>query len=261
MQLTSATARVGKFLYAIGLAGLGVLSLKYRDFAMSWQPVPETIPAHAVLACVSGAILLLGGAAIFVKRFARPAVLVLAIFTSLWLIFLQLPKAIVAPFNLGSWLGFAENLLLICGGWVLYLRTRAAADGDSGRGANSHRTVVRVLQILYGISLLLIGPSHFVFKAITASMVPAWLPFHSGFAILTGVGHLAAGAAILLAIIPGIAALLEAAMITCFVVLLHLPSAIADPTSRLQWTMLCIATAYAGAAWLMASTFAPRKDA
>ena len=39
----------GQSLMAIGLLGLGVLALRYGDFAMVWQPVPEWLPArHAV---------------------------------------------------------------------------------------------------------------------------------------------------------------------------------------------------------------------
>jgi hypothetical protein len=32
-------------LFVIGLLGLGVLALHYRDFALVWQPVPVWVPA------------------------------------------------------------------------------------------------------------------------------------------------------------------------------------------------------------------------
>jgi uncharacterized membrane protein YphA (DoxX/SURF4 family) len=85
-------------------------------------------------------------------------------------------------------------------------------------------------------------------------MVPGWMPARLFVAYLTGTGHIAAGAGILLGILPGLAALLEAAMITLFVLLLHLPGVASHPRDRLQWTMFSIALAYAGAAWAVAGS-------
>jgi len=85
-------------------------------------------------------------------------------------------------------------------------------------------------------------------------MVPSWLPYRLGFAYLTGAGHLTAGLALLLGIVPALAATLEASMITSFVLLLHMPGVFSEPHSRLQWTMLSVASAHAGAAWLIAGS-------
>jgi hypothetical protein len=38
-------------------------------------------------------------------------------------------------------------------------------------------------------------------------------------------------------------------MITLFVLLVHIPAAVADPKSRLNWTMVFVATLFAGAMW------------
>jgi len=85
-------------------------------------------------------------------------------------------------------------------------------------------------------------------------MVPAWLPAHLALAHLTGAGHIAAGVGILFGILPGLAATLEALMISAFILLLHIPGVIAAPGSRLQWTMLFVASTLAGAAWAVAGS-------
>jgi uncharacterized membrane protein YphA (DoxX/SURF4 family) len=132
--------------------------------------------------------------------------------------------------------------------------SRASEDGRPAFGAARSRAITRTSRILYALALPTIGLSHFVYSAGTASMVPGWIPFHLGFAYLTGAGHAAAGVGILLGIVPRLAAFLEASMVSCFVLLLHAPGVCSAPGDRLQWTMLLVATAYAGACWTMAAS-------
>ena len=104
----------------------------------------------------------------------------------------------------------------------------------------------------FGLAAVVFGTAHFVFAEFTASMVPAWLPMRLELAHLTGAIHAGTGLAMLLGFRPRIAAGLEAAMMTSFVLLVHLPRIAADPTSRLELTMGCIALALSSAAWSLA---------
>lgn len=244
---------LGRILFAAGLAGVGVLSLLFADFAMNWQPVPAWVPFRAVLANISGTILLVGGIGTFSKRAAMWSTLMLAIFVLTWLLLLQVPRVVSSPTDASVWLGFGENALLVSGGWILFA-SLAARDGQGKVRGVSKDGIIRSARILYAVALPVIGISHFVYADITASMVPAWLPFHLGFAYLTGAGHIAAGLGLLLGILPRLAAALEASMICAFALLLHAPGVAAAPTNRLQWTMMLVATAYAGAAWIVAGS-------
>lgn len=244
---------LGRLLFAAGLGGLGVLSLIYDDFAMVWQPVPAGVPQHALLAYASGAVLLAGGVGALFRRTATTATLVLTAFVFSWLLLLQVPRVASAPLNEGMWLGFCENLLLVSGGWVLLVSNAIREGRNWGRWASGDAGL-RLGRYVFGTSLPLIGLSHFVYAAGTASMVPAWLPDRPAFAYLTGSGHIAAGVGLLLGVAPGLAAVLEASMISLFVLLLHLPGVFAQPHDRLQWTMLFIASAYCGASWAVAGS-------
>ncbi len=245
--------RLGKVFFGAGLGGLGVLSLIYDDFAMVWQPVPTWVTHREILAYFSGALLLACGVGTFFKRTFTLAAFVLTVFVLSWLLLLQVPRVASDPSNEGMWLGFGETLLLVSGAWVLFASGAIADGGILGKIASAD-LAQRAGCRLFGAALPLIGLSHFVYSAGTASMVPAWIPIHLFFAYLTGTGHIAAGAGILLGILPGLAAALEASMITLFVLLLHLPGVASQPRDRLQWTMLLIALAYAGSAWAVAGT-------
>ncbi|HSR99933.1 MAG TPA: hypothetical protein VLM79_22920, partial [Kofleriaceae bacterium] len=54
-----------------------------------------------------------------------------------------------------------------------------------------------------------------------------------------------------------LAAVLEAAQITAFVIIAHIPAVCRAPADRLEWAQLVYAVAIAGAAWLVAETTAP----
>jgi uncharacterized membrane protein len=241
---------LGWMFFAAGLGSIGVLNLRFGDFAYDWQPMPPNVPMRAALAYVSGAVLLIGALGLIFRKAAKPAAIALAASVSAWLIFLELPRVLARPTYSVYLLGFGETLVLCTGGWVV-------VRGIAGAAWNDRK--LRVLRVLYGAALVLIGQSHFVYLKETASMVPAWLPARPFFAALTGAGHIAAGVAILFGAIPGIAAALEAAMIACFVLLLHLPGVLSAPGNRLQWTILAIATALMGAAWAMAGSYCPGK--
>ena len=82
----------GHLVFAISMAGLGILSLIYGDFAMNWQPVPPGIPGHAVLAYLSGVMLLAGGAGLLVRPTMTGAGLLLTLNLLVWLLLLQVPR-------------------------------------------------------------------------------------------------------------------------------------------------------------------------
>jgi uncharacterized membrane protein YphA (DoxX/SURF4 family) len=111
----------------------------------------------------------------------------------------------------------------------------------------------------FGACLPVFGLSHFAYAQFTADMIPAFIPAHLFFAYLCGAGHVAAGVAILANVLTRVAAIAFAAMVSGFVLLLHIPRVIADPGNRTEWTMLVIAMTISAAAWCVAGSVA-RKD-
>jgi len=244
---------VGHLLFALGLAGLGVLSLFSGDFPYSWEPVPLWVPGRELLAHLSGILVLAGGVGLLIKRTAGLAAAILAVYLLGWVLVLQAPLAAHAPGDVGAWLGLAESTFLFSGGWILSAllagpRTRARVPLLTGEGA------MRFARVLFGLACLPLGLSHFVYSSVTAGMIPAWIPAHLGFAYFTGACHFATGLCVLFGVFPRLAATLEAVMISLFVLLLHIPAATAAPASRMMWTMVFVATALAGAVWANAAS-------
>lgn len=91
-------------------------------------------------------------------------------------------------------------------------------------------TLATIARLLAGACAICFGSTHLVYLKETAAFVPAWIPPNQSFwAIATGVGYIAAGLALLTRLRLRLAAPLLAAMMTSFVILVHIPRVIASP--------------------------------
>ncbi len=91
-------------------------------------------------------------------------------------------------------------------------------------------------------------------------MVPGWLPQRLFFAYLTGAGHLLAGIALVTGVLPRLAATLEAVMMSCFVLLVHIPMVLWHKAGEghLNWTLLFVASSLASSAWAISGALKDR---
>jgi uncharacterized membrane protein len=241
---------VGRFFFAVSFAAIGAISLIARDFLLHQQPVPPNVPWRETLACVSAALLLVAGAGLLLPATAKRSALILTAFIALWVVALQLPHALAHPLVEGNWLGVGEDSSMVGGGWLIYCAVAGRNDGS-----------VRIARILFGIALVPIGLSHFVYLQGAATLIPAWMPWRVPLTALGGAGHIAAGLAIAFGVVPRLAATLEAIMESLFTLICWLSAVIATPTSREDWVNLCISTALSAAAWAVAESYGRRHEA
>jgi uncharacterized membrane protein len=225
---------------AVGLIGLGVLSLIYRDFSLQWEPVPTGIHDRERLSLASGAILSLAGVLLLFARTRAWGALLAGVFIGSWVLGLHVPKVFAKPSDLTTWLALAECLAMSTGALLLF---RGAGDGFG-------RTCV----ILFGIACMIFGLSHFAYAQFTASMIPTWLPRRLELAYLTGAIHTLTGLALLIGRWRRWAAAIEAAMMSSFVLLVHAPRVFAHPSDRTELTLLFVAITLSSAAWSVAAS-------
>jgi uncharacterized membrane protein len=246
-------------LFAVGLIGLGILTLMYHDFALVWQPVAPWVPGRTALAYASGLILLLGGVGLLFNATVAWSVRILFPYLIVWLL-LKVPAVVIVPGMEAVWLGLGEIAVLLCGGWILFAKLAALPEGSPLAFATGEKSV-NFAKMLFGISLLPIGLSHIVYVKQTADLVPAWLPYRDGWAYLTGAGQMACGLGVLLGILPRVAAGTEAGMIIIFTLLVWAPAIAAAPTQRLPWTAFFISWVIASAAWVVTQNITPKYAA
>lgn len=239
---------IGRRVYGLGAAGLGIVVLAWGVVPQDWLPVPAHNSAWRPLAYAAAAVLIAAGLAINFARVASIAALALAgLFVSGMLV-LELPPALAKPADWVGWQAIAESTAMALGGVIAYAQAR-------GRGATRVAAFARIARWLFGACLLVFGVSHFVYAKLTASLVPAWLPpSRLAWTYITGVAQIAAGLAMLTGVRARLAAILLAVMYAIFGALVHIPSILADPSSQANWAENAINLILLGVAWSVADS-------
>ena len=169
------------------------------------------------------------------------------------------PPVFSKPLVVGSWYGLAEALGPLMGAWTLYVVLRRQQGPASGRALEGDREL-RAARRVFGAACVVYGAAHFAYAMYTAAMVPAWLPAKMGLTYVTGACHAAAGFALLLGILPRLAATLEAIMMGLFGALVWLPSFFTRPapqwapSPQVQWSETLVTFLLAASAWVIASS-------
>jgi uncharacterized membrane protein len=237
---------LGRRVYGLAAIFLGLVGLRFADFAAVWQPVPAHLPGRTALAygCALACIVL--GVAMQWRRTARWAALglaaIYAVFALLWAW-----RVVGHPQIFGTWSGTAEQLAVVAGGITAY------ASSEEGRAAR----IVQITRLVFGVCLVAFGFAHFLYPAETAALVPGWLPpGQTAWAYVTGACHLAAGLALLSGVLALLAARLVTAMFVVFGLLVWLPQVFQHPEAHMAWAGNGVNLALVGAAWVMADAIA-----
>ena len=241
---------------ALGTALLGAAATMYgiscflqRDFAIYWQPVPESLPFRQGVAFLSAGLLVLGGLGLFARRTVQPAAIVLMTLFGLYAVCYVI--ALVQPsITTANTLGLAEQASVAVGAWAILLRM---FPGGSGGPITA--------RIAFGMCSLVFGLSHFVERVGMANAVPEWIPGGQMFWVLaTGVGHVAVGLGLIANRLAVPATRLGALMYVCFVLFGWLPEAFTHPTIWLRWAGAAISLCMAGGLWAVGDLLVARKQ-
>lgn len=238
---------IGARVLGLALAAVGAMNLARGDFTIVYHPMPDFLPARALLALLSNALLVATGLAIAVGRFWRAGAVVLAavlLFLSLgWIV-----RVAMFPQMIGTWLGLAEQ-------WALAIGALALA----ARAAGAPPRLATACRLAFGLCQLVFALAHVLSLAETIAMTPAYLPPGPRFwALATGGLHLAGGIALLAGVRPVLATRLLAAMFLGFGLLVWLPMLVAAPNPA-TWAGNLINLALVGAVLAVGEAVAAQR--
>ena len=115
-------------------------------------------------------------------------------------------------------------------------------------------------ELTFGVCAVLFGGAHFFYMNLTVPLVPKFLPPSQLFwAYATGIGHIAAGLAILTGVQARLAAIILTVMYGSFTPLVHVPNLLAGHASQFIWSENAENIALTGCAWVVADSLARRS--
>jgi uncharacterized membrane protein len=246
---------IGRIFYGLSIAVIGFLTIFYHDFPyMMIPPKHSWLTDHGLVIYIYGALLFLAGVCIAFDKNTMPVSLLLGTALLLIFCFYFIPYELMNSSHYRQF-GASENavkeLTLASGAFVI-------AGRFSSRNENALIIALRKLiplgVILFALAIISYGINHFLYAKEAAGYIPSWIPAHLFWIYLAGVGLLASGIAILLNIIRGLGAFLLGAMIFIWVIILHIPKAIASPNDNMtgEVTSAFLALAYCGIAFVIA---------
>lgn len=229
----TALGTVGRRFFAAGFLGFAGLEVVYAGAASAYAAAAFFLVVGLVLVFLRGDapsrlryVLLAAAALIFVFAVLR-----------------QLPGALAdthfgpAWFNLAKWLAYVGGLVAIAG-----LSPWAARP-------------------TLGAFLVVCGIQHFLFTTFVATLVPAWIPGALYWTYFAGAALIAAGLGMNVPPTGRLAALLAGGMIVTWIVILHIPRALAaaGPAQlREEWNSVFEALTFSGLAFVVAGAWATR---
>lgn len=239
MKDTTALSVGRAFLGAATLAS-GILQLVIGAFVRLVPKLPAWVPAPSALAYVVGVVLIVTGLRILLDRTARAAATLLAAMLVFDVLFLYLPQMIATP---GVDRPFLRGYM-----WTNPLKCLALLGGAAilmGR--------IPIGAVFLSVFLIVCGLPHFVYADFVLTLVPSWIPPGQRFwTWFTGVALIAGGVGILVPRTARLAAMMSALMIFLWVLLLHIPRALAGPQHAFETAGIFEALALSGVALLVA---------
>ena len=248
MKATTLTGAISpsRTAFAITMIALALLSVRTGDFAPIFNPIPKNLAGRELMIWTSAVIAGGCGLGILLQPTSRLASWVLLAFLTLWTAVFKLPFIIREPLVEVGYQSAGENIVLITAAWVLAIRSADAARSQAAAG------IPRPAFIIYGLSLIAFGLSHFVYVELTAPLVPAWLTHPVFWAYLTGFIYLVAGAMLVAGIHLFVAATLAAIQITLITVLVWTPVIVAGNLTAMHQQEVVVSWVLMVAAWVVA---------
>jgi uncharacterized membrane protein YphA (DoxX/SURF4 family) len=153
---------------------------------------------------------------------------------------LAIPSEVIWSYSVGG-VVFAIGLV------VIFLR----GDWQKARGIDK---LVLFGPVFYAAPLAAFGTEHFTLTEAIASIVPAWIPWHTFWAYLIGACFIAAALSMVTGIQARLAASLLALNFFLFVVLMDVPAWIQNPRDRIALALVLRELSFSGGALALAAS-------
>jgi uncharacterized membrane protein len=253
------TTRLSQFLFAVSLLSFGIYGFIEGGYAPPWEDAPKGLPGRQVLAYVCNFISIAGSAGVLWRRSSPFASRFLFGSLLLWLLTVKLRYILLTPTDEVAYQSWGETAVITTASWVIYGWSATAWD-KTRLGFACGATGLRIARIMYGLAMIAFGLSHFFFLQLTAPLIPAWLPWHEGWAYLTGATYCLAGAAIIVNVWARCVAALSTLQMGLITLLVWLPIALSGHATAFQWREFAVSWLLTVSGWVLTESYRTRTE-
>jgi uncharacterized membrane protein len=246
-------SKIWRAFFAIGIIGIAVQQIIFADFRPVILPAayPAWLAHRLVWAWVIS--LALGASSVAILFEFKGRTLSLLMGTLLLLIVLAFQiSGTPYPGHIGSWTNAFKELTF--GGGFLVVAGSFPPENTAPDFIKLLSKLIPAGKYFLAVTLALFGVMHFAYPDFCASLVPNWMPWHFFWMYFGAVALIAGGLGIMIPPTRHLAALLSGIMLFIWVIILHIPRAIAAPPTDNgnEWTSVFEALAFSGIAFLIA---------
>lgn len=247
--------RMGQNFVGVALFFLGYQQFFFGQFVPLIVPQwPTWIPGHLFFVYLTGTILIVSGVSILSGIQARRVAQCIALLFLLSFLLGYVPANLAAHKTWGQW-SAAKKVFSLMGCALVVAGTFPVPDARSLLRLSTKWLDRLVPMGRYPFALVIIdfGLAHFRGPSSIASLVPAWIPYHTFWTYFTGTALIVSGLAIIVRVMERPAATLLGTMIFTWILVLHIPLAIADPYTDVghEWTSTFEALIKCGVAFIL----------
>jgi uncharacterized membrane protein len=238
---------------AVSTLVFGVQHLVYGQMVTRLIPkLPVWIPQPSLWAYSAGIALVAAAAVMLFRRDGlRPVATAVGLLCLLSFVVLYVPMLLQTTILSGVWTAAGKALAFAA---TCFLLAHTQTEWKGGGVLSRMLPPISLCRLLFGAFLLIGGIQHFMYPTFVATLVPAWIPGSLFWTYFAGVALIAAGVGVNLPFTARLAGLLSAAMIFAWVVILHIPRALAALQESNETTAVFEALAFSAGAFLIALT-------
>ncbi len=245
---------VGRAFFAVGLASIGLMHFYFKNFP--WVVIPEFptwLPLRLLWVVLLGAALVAAGASILFNLKGRRVAAWTGVALLVLVVIAHVPNQLSGKYVavLGAWTNTLKEMALAGGAWIAAL-SFLEVPGDL---PDWLRAVLPAGRYLFGAMLAIFGLDHFLYPQFVATLVPPWVGGAMFWTYFAGAALIAGGVGIMVGRLARLASLSVGVMIFLWVLMLHIPRAMADPYSNVgnEWASVFEALAFSGIAFMLAA--------
>ena len=258
------SAKVARIAYCIGLAGMVLPQFYYMEFRPNFLPPWPGLPWVGFWVYLFSMLVTAACFAIVLDIQGRKAALFLGGLLLAMIIFGGVLYVLMIDpdrSHLFAWGNLLTGVAITGGAFIVAGSFREEANTNKSQVIRLLEKLIPLGSLLFCITMIGYGCFHFVYTDGVTKLIPNWMPFHVFWTYLAAVALIVGGFAIVFRIKLKLTSILMGVLIIIFLLIVHIPLAVADPLSNELFQVVRIfgGVAFVGSAFLIADNAAKKN--